>query len=1199
MAPALEEYLAATMAGTAPPREEFLARYPELADDLDACLEAIRFIGKAAEGPRSVAAEAAGAASEPAPGQLGDFRIRREVGRGGMGVVYEAEQLSLGRRVALKVLPFAATMDPRHLQRFHNEARAAASLHHEHIVPVYAVGQERGVHYYAMQFIDGQTLAELIRGQRGPAAAPPEAPTVTEAAGRPSADTAPVAAAPTSVTRRERAAYRHAATLIAQAAEALEHAHAQGVVHRDVKPANLLLDGQGKLWVADFGLARLGTDAGVTLTGDLLGTLRYMSPEQALARHGLVDHRTDIYALGATLYELLTLQPAVDGNDREELLRQIMFEEPRPPRRLDKGVPVELETIVLKALEKNPAERYATAQELADDLHRFLKDEPVRAQPAGVVRRLRKWGRRHQAVVWSAALIALIFSASLGWILGDRQARRAEAERQVEEALGLAEARLLWGNPHDPELITAARKAEAQLASGLVRMELRQRVEWMLADLMMLARVEEIRLDQASVKEGHFDLGRADPAYARAFREYGIDVEALTPADAGARMSERAIALHLAAAMDSWAMARWEGEKWGRFDRDQVGKERGPWKRLLEVAQVVDPDPWRCSLRKVLANDNGRKAALERLAVSAPIDALPPPTVFEFAAALRLAGAHGRAVEVLRRGQERYPADFWINHELAITLAEKMKPPRLDEALGCYRAALALRPDSPGVHLNFGSALKHKGQLDQAIAAFRAAIRLKEDYGGAYLNLGIALHDKGQLDEAIACFQKTIELKKDYYIEAHNSLGAALKAKGQVDQAIALYRKAIDLDKDAPYPHYNLGQALRAEGRVDEAIAEYRKAIAVQKDYPNAHRDLGNALAEKGQFDEAITALREAVRLNNDDANNHRGLGNALRHKGQLNEALAELRKAIHLNNDDATSHSSLGLALAEKGELDAAIAELRKAIAIDPRQATAHVALGEALADKNDVVGAMAELQKAIDLDPKLGVAHGVLGEVLLAQGHFAEARAATLRSLELLPQHGPGRGIASQQLQKCERLIALDGKLPPILSGKEQPADAGQWAEYARVCEKKRLYAATARLYREAIAAKPDLVASPLNGVRYNAACAAALAGWGQGKDAAGLDAKERGRLRLWALDWLKRELQDWQRLLEQEPAKAGPIAGKRMRHWLQDADFSGVRGTEALAKLPEGERRKWQQLWADVAATLARSQGKAVPQPRPEPK
>jgi eukaryotic-like serine/threonine-protein kinase len=416
---ALEEYLAAAEAGTAPPPVEFLARYPELAEDLDACLEALRFISRAAAGPRSVAAGVGELPPERAVGQLGDFRLIREVGRGGMGVVYEAEQVSLGRRVALKVLPFAATMDPRQLQRFHNEARAAASLDHPHIVHVHAVGCERAVHFYAMQFIEGQTLAAMIADLRqaaGQDTSSKAEPTTSHVRGpAAAADTAQRATVSTERTPRDRAYLRRVAELGLQAAEALDHAHALAIVHRDIKPANLLVDGRGQLWVTDFGLAHMQSDARLTMTGDLVGTLRYMSPEQALAKRVVLDHRTDVYSLGATLYELLTLEPAFGGDDRQELLRQIAFEDPVRPRRLNRAIPAELETIVLKAMEKNPAERYATAKDLADDLHRFLADEPIQAQPAGVVKRLRKWGRRHLTLVWSAAVIALVLSTSVGW----------------------------------------------------------------------------------------------------------------------------------------------------------------------------------------------------------------------------------------------------------------------------------------------------------------------------------------------------------------------------------------------------------------------------------------------------------------------------------------------------------------------------------------------------------------------------------------------------------------------------------------------------------------------------------------------------------------------------------------------------------------------------------------------------------------
>jgi serine/threonine protein kinase/Flp pilus assembly protein TadD len=422
--------------GERPEIGDYEARYPQLANVLPQVLPALRMM-------RTLSHSVAGpiAAAVPPPtitGELGDFRLLREIGRGGMGVVYEAEQISLGRRVALKVLPFASTLDAKQLQRFKNEAQAAAQLHHSNIVPVFAVGCERGVHYYAMQFIDGQTLAALIANLRKsagletdwPGSAGPSLPktsiasgnephseaepeetsfTLSSAQARQIADaTAPSTSAMSLVTdhsSRRHSYFRTAAALGKQAAEALEHAHQLGVVHRDVKPANLLVDGRGTLWVADFGLSRGQRDGGLTLSGDVLGTLRYMSPEQALGQKGLVDHRTDVYSLGATLYELLTLHPVWEGTDRRELLRQIAWEEPRPPARLNKEIPTELETIVLKALAKEPSERYASAQEFGDDLQRFLEDRPVLAQRPTHVQRLKKWVRRHRSVVWLLTIL--------------------------------------------------------------------------------------------------------------------------------------------------------------------------------------------------------------------------------------------------------------------------------------------------------------------------------------------------------------------------------------------------------------------------------------------------------------------------------------------------------------------------------------------------------------------------------------------------------------------------------------------------------------------------------------------------------------------------------------------------------------------------------------------------------------------------
>jgi serine/threonine protein kinase/WD40 repeat protein len=455
---ALEEYLAEREAGRRPDRKEFLARHPAIAGPLAGCLDGLEFLaGSLAPGgdPGPPAPERETPAErslppDPAPDCLGDYRLVREVGRGGMGVVYEAEQVSLGRRVALKVLPFTATLDPKQQQRFRNEAQAAAHLHHPHIVPVYAVGCERGVHYYAMQLIDGRTVAAVIRERRRRAGEDADEPMTGQLSVGPSApadlaDTArPGSAATTPAVPG--GDWREVARLGIQAAEALDHAHQLGVVHRDVKPANLLVDARGDLWITDFGLAQFQSNPGPTATGDLLGTLRYMSPEQALARRGVVDHRADVYALGATLYELLTLRPALPGAERVDLLHQIAYTEPVPPRRLNPALPVELETIVLKALAKAPEERYATAQELADDLRGLLEDRPIRARRPTLPQRLRRWARRHRSLAVSLAVSAGLLLAggtavAVGYALQERALSRQEqqakrgAEGQLYRAL--------------------------------------------------------------------------------------------------------------------------------------------------------------------------------------------------------------------------------------------------------------------------------------------------------------------------------------------------------------------------------------------------------------------------------------------------------------------------------------------------------------------------------------------------------------------------------------------------------------------------------------------------------------------------------------------------------------------------------------------------------------------------------------------
>ncbi len=417
---AAREYLRQFETGEPPDRRPLLEQNPDLVDLLNECFDGIDLAQRLPKyaAPTTVPMMDAGLAQSP----LGDFQIVREIARGGMGIVYEAIQLSLGRRVALKVLPFAAALDDRQLQRFKVESQAAAQLHHTNIVPVYAVGCDRGVHFYAMQLIAGRSLAEILQELR-PAPKLDQPTSNSSPTAHWTAETATLlGATTTSATSNQdslahRSRWKTVAKLIAQVADALEFAHQSGVVHRDIKPANILLDHQGRIWITDFGLAHVASELTITRSGELVGTLRYMSPEQAASPTTGVDHRSDIYSLGATLYELLTLQPIFAAEDRLALLYQILEQDPMPPRRIDKHIPIELETIVMKALSKSPGDRYSTAAAFADDLRRFLNEHPIHARRPTLIDRSRKWMRRHPALVGSALILLTL--GTLGLIISN------------------------------------------------------------------------------------------------------------------------------------------------------------------------------------------------------------------------------------------------------------------------------------------------------------------------------------------------------------------------------------------------------------------------------------------------------------------------------------------------------------------------------------------------------------------------------------------------------------------------------------------------------------------------------------------------------------------------------------------------------------------------------------------------------------
>ncbi len=371
--------------------EQLAMEHPELATEIRELFPVLHWMeGIDLDATASEAHHELGDEASRIPSQLGEYRILRRIARGGMGTVYEAVQESLGRHVALKVLTPHDSKNATLLERFKREAQAAAQLHHTNIVPVFGVGESVGIVYYAMQLIQGQPLDRVFGNEP-----PGEAENWKK-----------------RLHALDEDYYRAIARLGAQAASALAYAHAEGVLHRDIKPANLLLDGQGTLWITDFGLARIEGLSDLTVAEDVIGTLRYMPPERF---EGRTDARGDIYSLGLTLYELLIRRPAFGSASRAELVRRILHESPPVPRSVEALVPRDLETIVMKAISREPNRRYETAADMAEDLRRFCADRPILARRTSIAERSQRWFRKNPvlAIVSSLATLMLLTVAGV------------------------------------------------------------------------------------------------------------------------------------------------------------------------------------------------------------------------------------------------------------------------------------------------------------------------------------------------------------------------------------------------------------------------------------------------------------------------------------------------------------------------------------------------------------------------------------------------------------------------------------------------------------------------------------------------------------------------------------------------------------------------------------------------------------------
>lgn len=720
--------------------EEVCGGSPELLGEVRERWERVRALEDQVESlfptpnPRATGRRSIGELDQERLPDIPGYAVESMVGSGGMGVVYKARHLGLGRPVAIKMLLTGPLATPHELEALLREARAVAGLggRHANIVQVHDVGEVDGRAYFTMEYVEGGTLARRLAGTPQPA--------------------------------------RDAAAMVATIADAVQSAHAGGVVHRDLKPSNILLTADGTPRIADFSLARR-IDGGpqVTLTGAAMGTPSYMAPEQVLGRSDAFASSVDIYALGALLYEMLTGRPPFRAESSAETQRQVLSEEPAAPSRLNAKVPRDLETICLKCLQKAPGRRYPTAGALADDLRRFLDGRPVEARRPGAAERAARWARRnpsHAALVGVAGLlVALALAAGAReWRLA--AARRADIERTAER-LGFVAAL------QQAERFTEARGVLDNLADGGSPV-LRRSIERARADLDIARRLSAIRLGRDEVSPGGvINYEESSRAYEAAFREAGLGATSEESSVVAARLNTSPIRTALLAALDDWAACATAG--------------RRAW--ILAVARAMDPDPWRDRVR-----DQFRWAdipGLEELARTAVIEEQPVTLLVAMGTRWRRLG--GDPTAFLERVQRRYPDDFWVNFELCHLLGGS----DAEAAIGYGRAALAIRPDASIVHYKMGLYLWGIGRHDEAGYHYARTVELEPGHAWGHVGLAAALVGQERLPEALEHYRAATALEPADFGVLRGVLFVLAK-QGRHEEARTEWRRWLDTGPAAP-----------------------------------------------------------------------------------------------------------------------------------------------------------------------------------------------------------------------------------------------------------------------------------------------------------------------------------------------------------------------------------------------------------------
>jgi serine/threonine-protein kinase len=915
--------------------------------------------------PATVPPGADGAGALPGTDHSPDgYAILAELGRGGMGVVYKARQTRLRRTVALKMILGGGHASGADLERFRTEAEAIARLQHPHIVQIHEVGEHDGLPFFSLEFCPGGSLDKKLAGTPLPA--------------------------------------REAAALVEQLARGMQAAHDKGVIHRDLKPANVLLAEDGTPKVTDFGLAKKLDERGQTQTGSVMGTPSYMAPEQAGGKSRELGPACDIYALGAILYECLTGRPPFRAATPLDTVLQVVSDEPVPPRQLQSKMPRDLETICLKCLRKEPARRYATAADLADDLHRFQAGEAIRARPVGQLERAIKWVRRRPAVaaltVGLAATVLLLVVGGSGaavWYANDRAGRKIEqAQRHVEEqrhelqraedqkrrellrqqeqkhqeernrmavqaAVAQAkelQAKALWRQARN------LLKQQLELLGAEADVPLRHEVQAALGHVAVAETLDRIRSNKMLVIDGKVNYASAPPAFAAAFLDLGLDFKAGEESALVARLAASPLRQELLAALDDWLIEEPDAQLRSR---------------LCQVTAKLTGQAWRAELAGIL----GDKTKLQAVLTQVPADEMTPALLAGLCRQLHGRGGNGMAL--LESAVLRHPTDFWLLLELQNAYFHRDKKFSA-QSIGVLYACLAVRPESVIAWTELGLALKDKGDREGAIAAYREAVRLDPSLTVAHLCLGAALYEKGDVEGAIASLQEAIHLNPKMSA-THIVLGLALEAKGDLEGAISAYREAIGLGAKDAKTYNNLGIALRAKGDVEGALAAYQEALRLAPKVAVLHHNVGRALQDMGDVEGAIVAFRNAIRLDPKYAVAHRNLGIVLAAKNDVDGAIAAYKDAIRLDAKDAVAHNGLGLALRATGDLDGAIAAYKDAIRLNPKGAAAHMNLAMVFQQQQRFLDSVLYYQEAFAKD-------ATLADNLQAGHRLAAARAAIL---------------------------------------------------------------------------------------------------------------------------------------------------------------------------------------------------------------